>query len=114
MIPADIDNFPDTPDESQWPGAIEPGAVPVTAEIDNERRLALIELAEALDALKFTRAFAGKHSGEHVLAMLRNYARTVAYDLPDEPLRDRARLRARIKQMTQEIKAARENWADVG
>jgi phytoene/squalene synthetase len=80
-----------------------PPSEPFDRELPDEARQALADIALAIDRLTFTRAFTGQHSGHHVLKALRDHARAVAFDLPDQPLRNRAVLKAKVRELCESI-----------
>lgn len=77
----------------------------------------LILLANALEALRGTRAFRGNFGEEAFLSLLVRYCRREGYDLPDEPLLSRDRMRATIRRFVEEQareRRRREDWRGVG
>lgn len=70
-----------------------------------EPRQVLLEIADAIDALTFTRTFAGMESGHGILKLLRDLARETGHDNPDRPLWNRAAMRERVRQLSGEIRS---------
>lgn len=74
---------------------------------DDEAREALREIADALDRLTFTRGWVGCWTGAAALKVIREYARIVANDVPDAPLRKRAAFREQVRGYCHEIRRNR-------
>jgi hypothetical protein len=70
---------------------------PTVVEHADEARQALEDIAAAIDRLTFTRGWAGLWEGAPALKILRDYARIVARDLPDQPLRKRGAFRDKVR-----------------
>jgi hypothetical protein len=71
--------------------------------VEDEARQALIDIADAIDRLTFTRGWSGHWDGHAALKNIRDYARIVGRDLPDRPLWNRDRFRSQVKAYCQEV-----------
>jgi hypothetical protein len=76
---------------------------PLNVKVDDEARQALIDIAAAIDRLTFTRGWSGHWDGHFALKNIRDYARMVGMDAPDQPLRKREEFRNKVREYCEEV-----------